>query len=101
MTYTEIIKSFGKDIDLIDLIDRQQAEIEKLKQENKMLNTTVINQCAFNKQDIYFARAEAIKEFAERLKEKSYTYSSITGYKSTVVDVCEIDGVMEEMVGED
>ena len=33
----------------IYLIKRQQAEIEKLKQENKMLNTTVMNQCAYNK----------------------------------------------------
>ena len=37
----------------IYLIKRQQAEIEKLKQENKMLNTTVMNQCAYNKQNIY------------------------------------------------
>ena len=30
MTYKEIIKALGKDMDLIDLIDRQQEEIENL-----------------------------------------------------------------------
>jgi hypothetical protein len=47
------------------------------------------------------AKAEAYKEFVEKVKEKAYTYSDITGYQSTVVDVCEIDGVYEELVGED
>lgn len=30
MTYTEIIKALGKNMDLIDLIERQQAEIDNL-----------------------------------------------------------------------
>ena len=45
-------------------------------------------------------KAEAYKEFAELVKDKAYTYSDITGYQSTVVDVCEIDGVYEELVGD-
>lgn len=43
-------------------------------------------------------KAEAYKELVEKLKEKAYTYSDITGYQSTVVDVNEIDGVYEELV---
>ena len=46
------------------------------------------------------AKAEAYKECIEKVKEKAYTYSDITGYRSTVVDVCEIDGVYEELVGD-
>ena len=79
-----------------DLINRLQAENEFLKEYNKNLltaNTTLSN-------EILDTKTVAYKEFAERLKEKAYTYSDITGYQSTVVDVCEIDGTYKEMVGE-
>ena len=46
------------------------------------------------------SKSEAIKEFAERLKSQAYSYSDICGYRSTVVDVAEIDGVLKEMTGE-
>ena len=38
MTYMEIIKALGKDMDLIDLIDRQQAEIERLQKEVNLVS---------------------------------------------------------------
>lgn len=82
--------------DAIDLINRQKAEIERLRSMNRAKLATIHDLQI----ELKTAKSEAIKEFAERLKEKAYTYSSITGYKSTVVDVCEIDSVMEEMVGD-
>lgn len=50
----------------IDLINRQQVEIEELKIENKSLRS------AANSYKMHFdvARNEAVKEFAERLKEE-------------------------------
>lgn len=67
--------------DAIDLIKRQQAEIEK-------------------------ARAEAIKEFADKLKEKAVDVgicdaqgNSFGG--ATVVFVGDIDNLVKEMVGAD
>lgn len=61
------------------LIDRQRARIEKLKKENKILsiNADTAFQDGLNEaQDLYAEqvrqeiKSEAIKEFAERLKEK-------------------------------
>lgn len=56
---------------VIDLIKRQQAEIERLQ--SKLINSTHIHvdksafeECCYN---IETAKAEAYKEFAERLKE--------------------------------
>lgn len=46
------------------------------------------------------AKSEAIKEFADRLKATCYTYSDICGYKSTVIDINEIDNLVKEMVGD-
>lgn len=57
-----------KDGDLLkaalDLINRQQAEIERLKIENQSLRS------AANSYKLHYkeARAEAVKEFAEKLK---------------------------------
>lgn len=50
----------------IDLINRQQAEIEQWKEEANRYQTLWC-------EDVQFARAEAIKEFAERLKKEIYT----------------------------
>ena len=101
----------------LDLINRQKAEIkrsEALVKEiyslNKELIDDVNNKSKYiyeledklkaEKADVmYFKdqiRAEAIKEFAERLKEKSYTPKpyGISG----VVDVYEIDRLVKEIM---
>ena len=83
----------------LDLINRKDAEIESLQAENERLNEKVdfVGDLKNIRKQI---KAEAYKECIEKVKEKAYTYSDITGYRSTVVDVCEIDGVYEELVGD-
>ena len=63
----------------IDIINRQQAEIERLERENEILsiNADTAFQDGLNEaQDLYAeqvkaeVKSEAIKEFAERLKEE-------------------------------
>lgn len=71
--------------DAIDLIDCQKAEIERL--ESELRAGRVI-------------RAEAIKEFAERLKTKSHNYyPSIDSYCTSrrVVLTRDIDTLVKEM----
>ena len=91
----------------IDLINRQKAEIERLKNENDILskNADTAFQDGLNEaQDLYAEqvkaeiKSEAIKEFAEHLKEKwSNNY-----YDSPDVDFDEfVDNLLKEMVGED
>lgn len=92
----------------LDLINRQNAEIERLEKkantpfakftfdDNKLkeIVADAIGNIEFNLNSV---KSEAIKEFAERLKENCYTYSDICGYQSTVVDVNQIDNIVKEM----
>ena len=99
MTYIEIIKALGKDMDLIDLIDRQQEEIERLKIENQAFRS------AANSYKLHYneARTEAIKEFANKLKKHSRKMQSsdFSGdFWDRAVLVTDIDNLLKEMVGE-
>ena len=77
------------------IYDRQKAEIESL-------NNALDEQCdacscvLLDERDN--ARAEAIKEFAERLKERAYTSSDWShGEHPQVVECDDIDDIVEEM----
>lgn len=122
MTYTEIIKALGKNMDLIDLIERQQAEIDNLthtllgvmhsvdkwldgaeleqdevnraatmrektlrivEEKQAEIERLTINMNAFGlsaireKERADTARAEAIKEFADKAKEKMRDFAKV------------------------
>ena len=97
----------------LDLINRQQAEIERLKAENqsikycyeraKSYNDTLAESCEKNcKKFNMTTRAEAIKEFAERLKRR-FAYDP--NYNNVVNNVASvfregIDDLVAEMTGE-
>lgn len=102
----------------IDLINRQQAEnkelaeaihnltiekdalfdkAEELKAEIERLKGSVIVNNIMESQKI---KREAYKEFAERLKEKSFKTLRNYGLTKDVVEVCDIDNLVKEMVGE-
>ena len=78
-----------------DLINRQEAEIERLK---RILDSyalqygTAVDKDRFLRQ----AKSEAIKEFAERLKLNGYWDIDLPDY----VFVDDIDNLVKEMVGE-
>lgn len=101
MTYIEIIKSFRKDIDLIDLINRQQAEIERLKEESSDKERAYTDEYCLRKEwqdkcrqlliEKQTAKSEAIKEFADRLKD---IYKVHDGLHLT------INNLVKEMVGD-
>ena len=97
MTNNEIIKALermsaedadGFSSDILDLIKRQQAEIERLTSYNSTL--TLINQDILYalETEITKAKYEAITEFAERLKDYAWYY---------VVDMTAIDRIAKEM----
>ena len=75
------------DKDAIDLINRQKAEIERLQKDGLVLNKTFMD--FVNQQ-----KAEAIKEFAERLKARIREYIFI----SELEFQCEeVDNLVKEM----
>lgn len=76
-----------------DLIKRQEAEIEELKE---TLNATIAGQETLQKY-IPIAKSEAIKEFAERLKDMSEHFWE---EKENFVSEGDIDNLVAEMVGE-
>ena len=83
----------------LDLINRQKAEIERLTTLAE-LGQMRANDYRAMRDKAKTAKAEAIKEFAERLKQTAYTHSTITGYQYPVVDVAEIDELVREMTEE-
>ena len=124
MTENEIIKYLEQTIDKynkneifvdnikldklsLDLIKRQQAEIERLRsvqlvQANRIaeLRSTKfeqINVIQNLKQQLITSKSEAVKEFAERLKKVWFD----NGYESPDVDFEDfIDNLVKEMVGD-
>ena len=76
----------------LDLINRQKAEIERLNKEVDRLSQCVMYH------DGYIV--DAIKEFAERLKEKSKQGKGYLGNVYHSVNVAEIDNLLKEMVGD-
>ena len=75
---------------VLDLINRQKAEIERL---TDSLNATIAGQEILQRY-IAIAKAEAIKEFAERWKSRLITVTYMN-FNDT------IDNLVEEMVGAD
>jgi predicted transcriptional regulator len=87
-------------VNAISLINRQKAEIERLKMykslydDLKAENLETIKAIKHNK-------AEAIKEFAERLKEKKCSYSETEHtFDFDGVTVEDIDAIAKEMTEE-
>ena len=77
--------------ELSDLINRQKAEIERLKTENLILSQKRVN--LYERLDIIDrARYKAITEFAERLKKEAYFDSAWC-----VLPVDGIDQIAKEM----
>lgn len=105
--FIDLLKTSSARADLIYELQAEKFElfekIEQLKAENERLkkDISVSRDAYLSMKDRYeYAKAEAYKEFVEKAKDKAYTHSDITGYQSTVIDVNEIDGVYEELVGE-
>lgn len=103
MSNEEIVKSLEQcvkrgnrnyDTDVVlDLIKHQVAEIDSLRADLKRV-------CAERDAHICtnnFIKSKAVKEFAERLKEKAITYYTIIGHWVSVKD---IDNLIKEMVGD-
>ena len=85
-------------LDALDLIKRQQAEIEELKADKEAL---INGQLTIQKMYIE-ARNKAVREFTERLKCESYQAAN-GGYISSdrVVSVADIDNLVREMTEEE
>lgn len=81
-------------IQAIDLINRQKAEIERLKSMNQS-KLDIIHDV---RTDLETAKSEAIREFAERLKNKSELLApSVYAELFRAVSVEEIDNLVKEM----
>ena len=76
------------------LINRQKAEIEKLR------GSTIVSNIMESQRIKREAKAEAYKEFAERLNEKAQIADCFDSY-NMVVGTHFIDNLLKEMVGEE
>lgn len=90
--------------DVFGLINRQKAQIESLREENRILSHDADtafqeglneNRDLFKKEVEPEIKAEAYKEFAEKLKKRFYLSAG-----RCVADVYHIGTLLKEMVGE-
>ena len=118
MTDSELIKALEnkvqgsdyacfEDYEILDLIERQKAELETIKDKKAMVfklseeqinevKENVLKSVEYNEREI---KSEAIKDFAERLKSSIYINTDLLVYQCDAVESV-IDDVAEEMVGE-
>lgn len=115
MTDNEIIKAleYCKDcsanlnVEIIDLITRQRAEIERLKEEKSKLENKIDEMYPLVMQlpnAMQQAKSEAYKEFANlSIKRICEQVSAPTPSKSYIVERCnqEIYNLLKETVGEE
>lgn len=78
-------------------INRQQVEIDGLRADLKRVCAERDSRTFTNN----FIKSEAIKEFAEKLKEKSFKTIRNYGLTKDVVEVSTINNLLKEMVGEE
>lgn len=86
----------------VDLINRQKAEIEELKSQMEFLtgyNDILINADKALTGAIEICKSEAIKEFAERLKEIIYTHENRVDVEGIVL-LTRIDNSIDNLVKE-
>lgn len=97
--YQDKVMFISKQCDgLQEEINRQKAEIERLEEDNFIKSQKRAN--IFEITNAYErGRAEAITEFAERLKEKKWSAHTTFGMRD-FVEVIIIDQIAEEMKGE-
>ena len=100
-------RNYDTDI-VLDLINRQNAEIERLKEcpkcvyeyDGEVMEYCVQGPCS-NFKTVEQIKSEAIKEFAEKLKEKSFKTIRNYGLTKDVVEVSTINNLLKEMVDEE
>ena len=87
-------RNYNTDI-VLDLINRQKAEIERLK------GSTIVNNIMESQKIKREAKVEAYKEFAKRLKEltRRFHYLGFSLDYALAVETSEIDNLLKEMIG--
>lgn len=83
--------------DLQERYEEEQAEIERLKS----MNQSKLDMLHDIRAELETAKAEAIKEFAERLKNDLFYKCGDLNYTETCDTRRLIDNIVKEMVGED
>ena len=86
--YFEVVEG-----DIENLINRQKEEIDKLEAEKNILLHTTVSAYSVDEQ-VRVAKAEAYKEFAERLKETKFKHGN-----EYIIYAENIDTLLKEMVG--
>lgn len=94
MTDNEIIKTFAEATkDALDLIERQQAEIERLKFQLAVKNKKIEIICGI----AGAIRKQSIEKFAERLREKNVKIIDQNGVLHYVYESYEVADLVKEM----
>ena len=83
-------------------LKKAEEEVERLRENKIIVPSRCQGKTLFLLKRVNAVRAEAIKEFAERVKERKYLSSEWShGEHPDVVEEDEIDDLVEEMTGEE
>ncbi len=103
------VSKFGSCIDntmeeALALINRQKGEIERLRENQDTLTTVLarsfaVKLCGGN--PVAEIKSEALKKFAERLKEYKCSYETFNYPSFYAVEIEDIDNLVKKMVGAD
>ena len=95
--YVDIgFKCKGADAQLIDLVNRQQAEIDRLQNDLVIWKDIAYRETSY----VEKARVEAIKELTERLVAEKYYTGNKIGYGTYAVMVEDINNIAKKMIGD-
>ena len=83
--------------DVLEIINRQKADNERLREEKAKFDDTILYDLEQVKKIVEEAKAEAIKEFAERLKAGAIQVGTLYGKMLYIKD---IDNLVKEMGGD-
>ena len=88
----------------LDLINRQKSKIKRLEMDKEQLERDVSNAlCNLGELELHYAyaRAEAIKEFAGKVKDICRPFPMHDDYECMTIYHQDIDNLVKEMVGDE
>ena len=87
-------------VNVIRSVKENYEELLAARAEIERLNSPYEMQVEASKKLENSIKIEAVKEFAERLKEKLHLNGAVMGYNCAIVNGVDIDNLVKEMVGE-
>ena len=99
-SFEAFLEHLKKYAELEETVKSQKAEIERLKDRLEKLQCSYDCELAYRKELHKRAKAEAVKEFAERFKVRAWVDKTLLGFPYYQITFRTFNNLVKEMVGE-